>query len=112
MSVEYDALGPVLNRCRPPDDGDIVVPHESEAVVGTMSVPVSGPSEYERADWEAEWSIEECAAMLPAVAEAPVVRTWWGVRPLYAPRRPARTAAAFPGVHCRRPRRRGGQEPL
>ena len=22
--------------------------------------------------------------MLPAVAEAPIVRTWWGVRPLYA----------------------------
>ena len=85
MSVEYDAFGPVLNQCQPPDDGDIVVPHESEAVVGTMSVPVSGPSEYERADWEAEWSIEECAAMLPAVAEAPVVRAWWGVRPLYAP---------------------------
>ena len=85
ISVEYDALGPVLNRCRPPDDGDIVVPHESEAVVGTTSVPVSDPDEYEQADWEVERSIEECAAMLPAVAEAPVVRTWWGVRPLYAP---------------------------
>lgn len=23
--------------------------------------------------------------MLPPVADAPVVRTWWGVRPLYAP---------------------------
>jgi glycerol-3-phosphate dehydrogenase len=23
--------------------------------------------------------------MLPAVADAPVVRSWWGVRPLYAP---------------------------
>ena len=84
ISVEYDALGPVLNRCRPPDDGDIVVPHESEAVVGTTSVPVSGPDEYERADWEVERNIEECAAMLPAVAEVPVVRTWWGVRSLYA----------------------------
>ena len=85
ISVEHDALGAVLNRCRQPDDGDIVVPHESEAVVGTTSVPVSDPDEHEQADWEVERSIEECAAMLPAVAEAPVVRTWWGVRPLYAP---------------------------
>ena len=85
VSVEYDTLDPVLNRCRDPDDGDIVVPHEDEVVLGTTSVPVSDPDEYEQAQWEIEKSIEECAAMLPAVADAPVVREWWGVRPLYAP---------------------------
>mgnify|MGYP006283179587 CR=1 FL=1 len=85
VSVEYEGLGPVLNRCRDPDDGDIVVPHDSEAVLGTTSVPVSDPDEYEQAEWEVEKSIEECAAMLPPVADAPVVREWWGVRPLYAP---------------------------
>jgi glycerol-3-phosphate dehydrogenase len=85
VSVEYDDLGPVLNRCRDPDDGDIVVPHESEAVLGTTSVPVRDPGEYETEQWEVEESIEECAAMLPPVADAPEVRTWWGVRPLYAP---------------------------
>lgn len=85
VSVEYEGLGPVLNRCRDPDDGDIVVPHETEAVLGTTSVPVSDPDDYETADWEVEKSIEECGAMLPPVADAPVVREWWGVRPLYAP---------------------------
>jgi len=85
VSVEYDDLGPVLNRCRDPDDGDIVVPHESEAVLGTTSVPVRDPDEYETEQWEVEESIAECAAMLPPVADAPEVRTWWGVRPLYAP---------------------------
>jgi glycerol-3-phosphate dehydrogenase len=85
VSVEYDGLGPVLNRCRTPDDGDIVVPHEREAVLGTTSVPVGDPDDYERARWEVERSIEECAAMLPPVADAPEVRTWWGVRPLYEP---------------------------
>ena len=85
VSVEHDGLGPVLNRCRDPDDGDIVVPHDGEVVLGTTSVPVADPDEYETADWEVERSVEECAAMLPAVADAPEVRTWWGVRPLYAP---------------------------
>jgi len=85
ISVEYEGLDPVLNRCRDPDDGDIVVPHEGEAVLGTTSVPVDDPDEYETADWEVERSVEECAAMLPAVADAPEVRRWWGVRPLYAP---------------------------
>ncbi|EMA57143.1 FAD-dependent oxidoreductase [Halorubrum lipolyticum] len=85
VSVEHGGLGPVLNRCRDPDDGDIVVPHDGEVVLGTTSVPVSDPDDYETADWEVERSVEECAAMLPAVADAPEVRTWWGVRPLYAP---------------------------
>ncbi|WP_367176465.1 FAD-dependent oxidoreductase [Haloarcula rubripromontorii] len=85
VSVAYDDLGPVLNRCRDPDDGDIVVPHENEAVLGTTSVPVRDPDEYETEQWEIEESIAECAAMLPPVVDAPEVRTWWGVRPLYAP---------------------------
>jgi glycerol-3-phosphate dehydrogenase len=85
VSVEYDQLDPVLNRCRDPDDGDIIVSHDDEAVLGTTSVPVSDPDEYEKADWEVEKSIEECAEMLPAVADATITRKWWGVRPLYAP---------------------------
>ncbi|ELY58115.1 glycerol-3-phosphate dehydrogenase [Natronococcus amylolyticus DSM 10524] len=85
ISVDYDRLEPVLNRCRDPDDGDIVVPHDDEVVLGTTSVPVDDPEEYERADWEVERSVEECAKMLPAVADAAHLRTWWGVRPLYEP---------------------------
>ncbi|SEV82108.1 FAD-dependent oxidoreductase [Natrinema salifodinae] len=85
VSVAYDGLEPVLNRCREPADGDIVVPHEGEAVLGTTSVPVDDPDDYERPDWEVERTVEECAAMLPPVADAERVRTWWGVRPLYEP---------------------------
>lgn len=85
VAVDYDGLVPVLNRCRDPDDGDIIVPHETEAVLGTTSVPVRDPDNYETEDWEIETSIKECAAMLPPVADAAEIRTWWGVRPLYAP---------------------------
>jgi glycerol-3-phosphate dehydrogenase len=90
VSMDYDELDPVLNRCRDPDDGDIIVPHETEAVVGTTSVPVRDPDEYETEEWEVQKSIDECAEMLPPVGDAPEVRTWWGVRPLYAPDEDAR----------------------
>ncbi|MGQ3414322.1 FAD-dependent oxidoreductase [Natrinema sp. LN54] len=90
VSVEYDGLEPVCNRCREPDDGDIIVPHGGEAVLGTTSVPVGDPDDYERADWEIEETVTECAAMLPPVADADRVRTWWGVRPLYEPDEAAR----------------------
>jgi glycerol-3-phosphate dehydrogenase len=85
VSVDYDEPHPVLNRCRDPDDGDIVVPHSTQTVLGTTSVPVSDPDEYDREDWEIERSVEECAEMLPPVADAEIERTWWGVRPLYEP---------------------------
>jgi glycerol-3-phosphate dehydrogenase len=85
VSVEYDGLGPVVNRCRDPDDGDIIVPHDSEVVLGTTSVPVGDPDDYATEAWEVERTYEQCAAMLPPVADAPEVRSWWGVRPLYAP---------------------------
>ena len=90
ISVEYDGLEPVVNRCRDPADGDIIVPHDDEVVLGTTSVPVDDPDEYERSDWEVEQTMTECAAMLPSVAEADHVRTWWGVRPLYEPEEAAR----------------------
>ncbi|UHQ95437.1 FAD-dependent oxidoreductase [Haloterrigena alkaliphila] len=90
VSVEHEGLEPVLNRCRDPADGDIVVPHDDEVVLGTTSVPIDDPDDYERADWEVEATVEECATILPALAEAERVRTWWGVRPLYEPEEAAR----------------------
>ena len=85
VSVEYDGLGVVLNRCRDPDDGDIVVPHGSESILGTTSVPVTDPDEHPIDEREIERTYRECKAMLPPVVDAPERRTWWGVRPLYAP---------------------------
>ena len=85
VAVDYPDVPVVLNRCRPPADGDIVVPHDSEAVLGTTSVDVDDPDEFDEERWEVERCIEECARMLPPVADAPVTRTYWGVRPLYGP---------------------------
>ncbi|MFD1587544.1 FAD-dependent oxidoreductase [Halorientalis brevis] len=85
IAVEYEGLGPVLNRCRPPADGDIIVPHESEVVLGTTSVPVDDPDDFRRDEWEIETVFDECAKLLPGVTDADPRRSWWGVRPLYEP---------------------------
>jgi len=85
VAVEHENIGPVLNRCRAPADGDIVVPHGEQAVLGTTSVAVDDPDTFERGDWEVERTLEECASMVPSLADAPVQRTYWGLRPLYEP---------------------------
>ncbi|SEO82760.1 glycerol-3-phosphate dehydrogenase [Halogranum amylolyticum] len=85
VAVDYEGLGPVLNRCRDPADGDIVIPHDRQVVLGTTSVDVDDPDEYDEEAWEVEKMFEECGRMLPPVADLDVSRTYWGVRPLYGP---------------------------
>jgi glycerol-3-phosphate dehydrogenase len=85
VSVDYDGLKPVINRCRLPADGDIIIPHESQVVLGTTSVAVDDPDEFEEEQWEVEKMFEECADMMPTLDGREIARTWWGVRPLYAP---------------------------
>lgn len=100
VGVDYDGVGPVLNRARSPSDGDIAVPHAGRTVLGTTSVVVDDPDEYERGDEEVQRVIEECAAMVPAFRDAVVLDDYWGVRPLYAPgeRRRAAATADEPGT--------------
>jgi glycerol-3-phosphate dehydrogenase len=90
VAVDYADLGPVLNRCRPPADGDIVVPHRDQVVLGTTSAVVDDPDDYPRRDEEVERMFAECGDMLPAVRDRDPIRSWWGVRPLYAPDETAR----------------------
>ncbi|ESP87635.1 FAD-dependent oxidoreductase [Candidatus Halobonum tyrrellensis] len=85
VGVDYEGLGPVLNRCRDPADGDIAVPHRGRAVLGTTSVVVDDPDEYDEESWEVERVVDECAEMVPAFADAEIRSTYWGVRPLYEP---------------------------
>ncbi|SEJ02044.1 FAD-dependent oxidoreductase [Halohasta litchfieldiae] len=85
VSVDYEGLEPVINRCRVPDDGDIIIPHQTQVVLGTTSVAVDDPDEFDEEQWEVQKMFEECADMMPAIEGRDIDRTWWGVRPLYAP---------------------------
>jgi glycerol-3-phosphate dehydrogenase len=75
----------VINRCRPKGDADIVVPHETTAILGTTDQEVSDPEDYPEERWEVDLVIDELAELVPLLAEARTVRSFWGVRPLYEP---------------------------
>ncbi len=81
----HDQTSRVCNRCRPKTDGDILVPAANGAVLGTTSVPVENPDDYPQEDWEQRLVIDELAELVPAVADASVRESYWGVRPLYEP---------------------------
>ncbi|MFB6160320.1 MAG: anaerobic glycerol-3-phosphate dehydrogenase subunit GlpA [Haloferacaceae archaeon] len=75
----------VVNRCRPKGDADIVVPHETTCILGTTDEEVADPDDYPEEAREVETLIEELSKLLPALADARTLRSFWGVRPLYEP---------------------------
>ncbi len=75
----------VINRCRPKGDADILVPHETTALLGTTDIEVDSPEDFPEEKWEVELLIDKLAELVPMLAEARTLRSYWGVRPLYEP---------------------------
>ena len=75
----------VINRCRPKGDADIVVPHETTAILGTTDVEVDDPEDYPEKQWEVDLMIDTLSELVPMLTDARTIRSFWGVRPLYEP---------------------------
>ncbi|GAA0209527.1 anaerobic glycerol-3-phosphate dehydrogenase subunit GlpA [Halobaculum roseum] len=75
----------VINRCKPKGDADIVVPHETTCILGTTDEEVDDPEDYPEEAWEVDLMIEELSKLVPMLADARTIRSYWGVRPLYEP---------------------------
>lgn len=85
MAAVESRLPVVVNRCRPPSTGDIAVPRPGEAVLGTTSTRVDAPDAAAPDTGSAVATLRrELSALLPAVRDARLVRTFWGVRPLFS----------------------------
>lgn len=78
-------LDTVINRCVPKGDADIIVPHETTAILGTTDTIVDDPDAYEEERWEVDMMIDELAKLVPILRESRTLRSYWGVRPLYDP---------------------------
>lgn len=84
--VEPRLVDTVVNRCRPRAEGDIVVPQGEAAVLGTTDELIDAPEDIEPDPDAADFLVGELSALVPAVAEGTVTRTFWGVRPLVGSR--------------------------
>jgi glycerol-3-phosphate dehydrogenase len=75
----------VINRCRKPADGDIIVPVGTTIVLGTTSVPVEDPDHFAGQEWEVDKILDEGIQMAPIIETMRLQRCYAGVRPLYEP---------------------------
>jgi glycerol-3-phosphate dehydrogenase len=79
----------VVNACRKPADGDIIVPQHEVAILGTTSEQVPSPDDISVPPADVDRMIDMCAQMVPAIASGRVLRAFAGSRPLYQPEAPA-----------------------
>ncbi len=73
----------VINRCRPPFDGDIVVPNHTVSILGTTSIRSEEVENFEVTPHEVSLLIKETSQMIPAIQETRFIRAYAGIRPLF-----------------------------
>jgi glycerol-3-phosphate dehydrogenase len=72
----------VINRMRPPSDGDILVPYGSVSLMGTTAFIVENPDELQVSEEDVEFLVKEGSVMVPRLARLPVKRAYVSIRPL------------------------------
>jgi len=75
----------VVNRCKPPSDGDILVPIGTVSILGTTDEHVESPDDLTIAAWEVDLLLAEAEVLVPGIAAHRALRAWSGIRPLYRP---------------------------
>jgi glycerol-3-phosphate dehydrogenase len=86
LIIDYRTNNIVLNRCRPPSDGDIIVPGDTVSIIGTTSKEI----EYDQIDDmnvdddEIDILIKNGEDLLPNIKKTRALRAYSGVRPLIA----------------------------
>jgi glycerol-3-phosphate dehydrogenase len=85
VAINHRIVNTVINRCKMPADGDIIVPSHTVSVLGTTDIPVPDPDHYATESWEVDLIIQECQKVVPSASRMRFLRAWAGVRPLYQP---------------------------
>lgn len=84
--LDYRINNVVLNRCRKPADGDILVPGDTVSLIGTTSqrIPYEAISDLRVTDDEIRILLQEGERLVPNLSGTRVLRAFCGVRPLVA----------------------------
>ncbi|MFD3163628.1 anaerobic glycerol-3-phosphate dehydrogenase subunit GlpA [Herpetosiphon sp. NSE202] len=83
VAFNHRLVNSVINRCKQPGDGDIIVPVRTVCVAGTTDESVPDPDDRSMLAHEIATVLDEGEILIPGLAQARMLRAWAGVRPLY-----------------------------
>jgi len=86
LIIDYRTNNVVVNRCRPPADGDIVVPGDTVSIIGTTSkkIDYNKIDDLTVDDDEIDILLKNGEELLPNIKKTRALRAYAGVRPLIA----------------------------
>ncbi|MGH3081748.1 MAG: anaerobic glycerol-3-phosphate dehydrogenase subunit GlpA [Gaiellaceae bacterium] len=84
IAMNHRLVNTVVNRCKMPADGDILVPIRTVSVIGTTDTRVADPDDLEVTQSEVEEMLDEGEKLVPGFREARALRAWAGARPLFS----------------------------
>jgi glycerol-3-phosphate dehydrogenase len=97
LVLDTRLVSTVVNRLRPPGDGDILVPHGPVTILGTSSTHVTGSQPQAPTVSEVRHIMNEARALVPGIDRAPPLRAYAGMRPLLRPAAALDIPRADPG---------------
>jgi len=83
LAVSQRIVNTIINRCKLPSDGDILVPAHTVAIIGTTDQHVPDPEHFSIEPWEVQRLLTEGEKLIPGFKTMRMLRAWAGVRPLY-----------------------------
>jgi glycerol-3-phosphate dehydrogenase len=83
IAMNHRLVQTVVNRCKLPGDGDIIVPIRTTCVIGTTDVHVTDPDTSEITKHEVDFMLDEGEKLVPGFRQARALHAWAGVRPLF-----------------------------
>jgi glycerol-3-phosphate dehydrogenase len=75
----------VVNDCRKPGDGDILVPAHEVAILGTTDIEIDDPDDTSVHPRDVDYMVESVGRMIPSLHGGRVLRAFAGSRPLLKP---------------------------
>jgi glycerol-3-phosphate dehydrogenase len=84
IAMNHRLVNTVINRCKSPADGDIIVPIRTVSVIGTTDSKVADPDDLEVTQSEIDEMLDEGERLVPGFREARALRVWAGARPLFS----------------------------
>ena len=82
LALNHRVVNTIINRCRIPSDGDILVPAHTVVVMGTTDIRVADPDQISIEPWEIRMMLDEGEVIIPSFKQFRILRAWAGVRPL------------------------------
>ncbi|MFT4922401.1 MAG: glycerol-3-phosphate dehydrogenase [Haloarculaceae archaeon] len=69
----------VVNRCRPPDEADLVVPYGERCILGTTDSTVDDPDQFERDGQDVDDLVDALGEVVPELPDVRAIRSYWGL---------------------------------